>query len=347
MKTIATALILAAASCLMAPGLHAQSSLPFTFTAFMQPYEPLNDAISLNNGEVWDDPDYTVPLGFDFNLLGVSSSEMTLEFGSGGILLPVADEVEHFALLAAYTSDLADRGLNTGVSQSAILYKVEGQPGSRICKIEWRNAGFWEELTDSDTSINFVNFQVWLYEGSNAIELRFGPRNIPNNATVHSLPFGPLIGLIDTLINTEDDFDIGTFYYLRGLPANPSVQLAATPEQLESITVGLVGNPVNGQVYRFAPIFSSTPSVVAPSVAWKVFPQVTSGPITISREELPAGHTRALVRIIDAKGRSWIPAQALTDFSEVLDLSSLPAGVYVCQIIEKGRIVAAKKIVKQ
>lgn len=347
MKTIATVLILAAMSVLAVSGLQAQGSLPFTFSAFTQPYAPLNDAISLNNGEVWDDPDYIVPLGFDFNLLGVSSSEMTLEFGSGGILLPIADEVEYFALLAAYTSDLADRGLNTGVSKSDILYKVEGQPGSRICKIEWRNAGFYDELIDSDTSINFVNFQVWLYEGSNAIELRFGPRNIPNNSMVHLLPFGPLIGLIDTLIDTEDAFDIGTFYYLRGAPANPSIQRATTPEQFQSITVGLVGNPVNGQGYRFTPIASSTQPVVAPSAVWKVFPQVTSGPITISREDLPFSNARAAVRITDAKGRVWMPAQALADTPAVIDLTGLPAGVYICQIIEQGRIVGVKKVVKQ
>ncbi len=348
MKTIATLLVLAAMSCLVGPSLSAQGSLPFAFSAFTQPYVPLSNATSLNNGEVWDDPDYIVPLGFDFNLLGVSSSEMTLGFGSGGVLGPVADEVAHLSILAAYTSDLADRGLNTDISQSDILYQVEGQPGSRICKIEWRNAGFWEELADSDTSVNFVNFQVWLYEGSNAIELRFGPRNIPNNSTVHLLPFGPLIGLIDTLIDTEDTFDLGTFYYLRGAPANPTIQRATTPEQLNAITIGLVGNPVNGQGYRFTPIASSSRPVVVPSTAWKVFPQATSGPLTISREELASGNARASVRITDAKGRTWLPTQALADaLTTTLDLSSLPAGVYICQIIEQGRIAAVRKVVKQ
>ena len=42
-------------------------------------------------------------------------------------------------------------------------------PGRRVLKIEWKNAGIYEEYYDDKVSNDYINFQLWLYEGTNDI----------------------------------------------------------------------------------------------------------------------------------------------------------------------------------
>ena len=39
----------------------------YYFGQYQDAYEPLTDSISLNQGQIWDDPTYNVPLGFNFD----------------------------------------------------------------------------------------------------------------------------------------------------------------------------------------------------------------------------------------------------------------------------------------
>lgn len=115
----------------------------YDFEAENISYEDLTESTSLNNGSVWDDPGYTIPLGFSFNLGSYDFDTIyILEWSVGGYLSsdPVYGDI--VPLLAPVGQNLIDLGYASGVSQSNISYKTEGATGSQILKIEWNNVGF-------------------------------------------------------------------------------------------------------------------------------------------------------------------------------------------------------------
>ncbi|NNE54866.1 MAG: hypothetical protein HKN32_02515, partial [Flavobacteriales bacterium] len=135
---------------------------PFTLSIFGDDYVPLEGSTSLNNGEVWDDPSYDIPIGFDFYLFDQGMQNILLsDWGVGGMLTtPVTgDEIQ---ILVAYGSDIIDPGYYQDSSQANISYQVDGNFPTRIFKLEWDNCAFWDELSDTGTSGNRVSFQLWL-----------------------------------------------------------------------------------------------------------------------------------------------------------------------------------------
>ena len=209
----------------------------YTLTTLNEPYSNLSGSTSLNNGELWDDPEYVVPIGFPFELNGNPVSALQF-FGSGGLLgAPTADP-DVLTAVFPFEMDLIDRGDINGTSISPLSYKVEGSPGSRICKIEWKNAGSYEELIDGTLDM-FINFQLWLYEGSNRIEFRFGDNNI-NDPDVFYGGFGIYLGTTDANQNTEE---LSNPHFFSGSIDMPV--LSASEGTIE-------GTPSAGTVYRLS-----------------------------------------------------------------------------------------------
>ena len=69
--------LLLAASCLFITGLNAQT-LPYSFSVLNEPYQPLTDSISVNAGEIWDDPEYFMPIGFTVQVIDEAWSQVLI-----------------------------------------------------------------------------------------------------------------------------------------------------------------------------------------------------------------------------------------------------------------------------
>ncbi len=199
-------------------------------------YNPLVNATSINNGEVWDDPEYIIPLGIPFTLNG---NDITfLEFAGVGALLLSAtanDDIE--TAVFPFENDLIDRGETSGVSQSPISYTVEGEPGTRIQKIEWSNAGSYLEYANGSQDM-YINLQLWLYEGSNKIEFRFGDLLIDNPDLFYS--GGTYMGVSD--IDNLNEVVINGHFFTGDI---------AAPE-LSANDVTIEGTPAEGAVYTLS-----------------------------------------------------------------------------------------------
>lgn len=319
-------------------------SFPYAFSFGSTPYVPLSNATSITNSMIWDDPEEIIPIGFEFTLFGRNMTELDLSIGVGGILSPPLNgEYPNPPVIVAYETDLVDRGYLDDISQSDIVYLLEGTPGSRILKIEWVNAGFYSELFDNDTNNDFINFQLWLYEANNAIEIRFGPSSITNNEIVHSFSTGPLIGLIDTFPDLNPNL-FGSLFFLTGQPASPEIAIVADIDEIDFSTP-LIGNPVDGQLYRFTPLTSSAPVIPQTPDVWRVFPTVTQNQITLEQEGVVNGLLRN-ARIVDGAGRPVSTLTAIAGQYTEFDVSCLPAGVYYLQVLNGRSIDATKKFVK-
>lgn len=211
----------------------------YTLTVLNEAYSDLIDPISINQGEIWDDPVYVFPVDFPFDLNG--NIITFLEFdGVGAFLRSETAESDIETYIFPFETDLIDRGSGGATSLSPISYKVEGGQGSRILKLEMKNAGSFAEFFQLGTTDMYINFQMWLYEGTNVIEFRFGENLITDPNFFYGFG-GVYVGLSD--YNFVDDIVINP-HFLGGPASAP---------QLSVSDITLEGTPDDGTVYRLSP----------------------------------------------------------------------------------------------
>ena len=308
---------------------------PYVLTVDQAAYTPLENAISANNGEVWDDLDILTPLGFNFQLWSQNTAsifwygELTA-FNVAG--LPGATTSP---LILTYGTDLIDRGSGSGTSVSPISYKTEGAPGSRVFKMEWENAGFF----DDESGTAFTNLQVWLYEGSNDIELRFGPTQI-NDQQVFADFSGPMIGFMDQYNFANDVFQ--NLYYLTGPIDHPSIQ-SINMINIDTLYNTLNEAPDSGLVYRFSQVVA-VEDPAKPAHIVQVYPSPVQDILTIKMEDQP--ETQGLYTITDPSGRALRSGNITTEQTQV-NVSGLPGGMYFVQVVSRAGIAETRKVWKE
>jgi len=299
----------------------------YTFSLQSSPYTALSNPTPLTTA-TWDDPSLTVTLPFPFQVFGRSASQLVFD-GLGGELFAVdAMTQDTLPVIGPYAMDLIDRGYNTGTMLSPISYKTEGSAGSRIFKLEWKEAGSYDEADSLMTTNSemHISLQMWLYEGSNRIEFRFGANNITNPALFYGGEDGAIVGL-------------GAFNQAGNLVLSELLSGAATAPQLQSggLPQPLTGTPAPNSVYRFNPPGSSTGLFeLGLSQQLIAYPNPTQDGIWIrnigTRNIAPSHGSRAF--ILDLQGRSIVDfdVQTSTASAQWVDLSALPSGLYLLRV---------------
>ena len=244
------------------------NSMAQTFSGFYletldQPYVPLSDGTALSSenwdyDEGWDDPEFLVPIGFEFDFAGNVISDMVqVEEGTTFAASQDGYYYNYYAAAMFYLLgeiDLADLGL-TGtdpVNNSTIQWQTSGEPGQQVFTLDYANAGLFEEVfSEGVDTFSFLNFQFRLFESTGVMEIHFGPSSLTENGLAllqeeelsgwHGLaPSYESIynggGFIFTNINTELMYDNLDFAYNGGIPFE--------------------GLPVEGRLFRYTPVIS-------------------------------------------------------------------------------------------
>jgi len=280
--------------------------------------------LSASKGVVWvEDTTFNIPIGFNFFFLDHELAQAGIN--QTNLFMP-----QRAYYIAAFGNFLMyDRGNDHGglISLSPINYVIDssGGTGAKILKIQWLNAGYF-----FDTSM-FLNVQVWLYQGSNNIEIRYGTSNV-NLDKSQVFGCGPLVGLakVDTVSRVET-YEL----YLQGDEHNP-----------DTVGVGDTGRrclynvPMPGIIYRF--IYHDRLGI-APSInsGFSIFPNPTEAKLNINLAE----NSPALFEISDISGRT-ISKQNLYA-SSVTDLSFLPIGVYIAKLSQSGNMYYQKLVINK
>lgn len=310
-------------------------NFPYNFSVSSATYTPLDNAVSLNQGTPWDDPDFTLPLGFPFGMFGNTGTNLYIsEMFLGGFIntgLNAQGKIQTFMLTFA---DLVDGGYNGFQSLSEISYKIEQTAGGKIFKLEYNDAGFYSEVLDSNTFNNKMSAQVWFYENSNDIEVHFGPSSIPNPEIAFEGFDGPMMGFLENM-----DFNTGVFdhiWYLYGSTSNPDINYIDI-NGFDTLQHVLVGQPTEGTVYKFAAIIPASVKENAASVSQSlVYPTVTASVLNVVNVAPENGYT-----ITSISGQ--IVAQR-TSTEGIIDVSALTPGAY---FIRFDGETAPHKFVKQ
>ncbi len=312
---------------------------PYTLTTFTDTYTPLSEAISLTpeDDPSWDDPQggfYVVPLGFSFTMMEKTVANVAIidpgcQIGFGSF---AADSVN---ALSPYFADVMNGQTDSVVS--AIVYTTEGPPGNSICKIEWKNVGFFNEFDATGGYPSHSSYQVWLYEGTGDIEFRYGPNSILDGTLIHDQWGSPLIFFIkDFVISTQITT---TAWSLRGEVANPTVGIVSLDVKpgLEDI---LLGEPTEGIVYHFdTGIVGVGESEVAS--LFSVFPTVVESDVMTYW----SSHIPTTLRVFDAHGKLMLNNQ-LNYGNNLNNVSEWPAGVYYFTAGE-GPAMQTKRVIRK
>ena len=222
----------------------------YAFSTFTASYQAITGTSVTSAGTKWDEPTDTIHIGFNFKLYNAQNDSVQLQ---GGSYFSFDDLVNGNTLTTGSPmfEDLCDRAYNPNSDNegdpggiSPITYTTTGTAGSRICKIQVSNAGFYPENNANSTSTSFVNFQVWLYETTNNIEFRYGSVSIQTPSLNLQNSTGFICGLMDSLdYNTSA---AASANMLNGPYASPAM-VGPNPNFTDVIS----GNITSGTVYKF------------------------------------------------------------------------------------------------
>jgi len=232
----------------------------YNFQAITGTYQSLTSPIALHTNDSvswWDDAIGSFTLPFTFKLF--EDTVPTLYFYDAYLTDDTANENYEINVF----------GAGIWGNSSPVSYQMEGTTPNRIYKVEWTDIGFDNY---SDVASANIQFQLWLYETTNVIEIHFGNSYVPDAATAYDGLTGPEIDLINYN-------DIPSYYFsLQGIPAAPT----ATNDS----NVVLTGTPPLNTVYRFSPHLESVPQIT-PQKEITFYPNPANDNFTISYASTP------------------------------------------------------------
>jgi hypothetical protein len=317
--------ILAFILTLASAGVFAQQAAGpnYVFTSYNSAFIPIEEATSLDGGQIWDDPTWTVPLGFTFYT--ANDTITTLYVGELGTTVYGLQDDSLTDIFLPYYSDIANADNDTLVSP--VSYVVEGPPGFQICKIEWMNVGFYEEGSLNESFTNRTSFQLWIYENSNIFEYHYGPSNVTDPNLVHI--FGaPACAFVENL-NQNSGFEWEGFYCVTGNSDVETITSITTNDVLMAQGIpsyALLNNePTEGTVFRFAPTFVGVEE--NDFSTFDVFPNPTNGILNVF---IPT-HESLVAQILSSEGKI-IQIETLNSGRNSIQTENLSSGFYLLRI---------------
>lgn len=306
---------------------HAQvTSFPYEFSAFNEPYVPLQNPISLDQGLVWDDPEYFISLPFEWVIFEDTITDFIL--GGPGSQL-VQDYYLHDTVDAVipYFADIIN--VNDTMVVSPIAYEIVGDAPNRICKIQWSNVGFYDEWMNTGLAGNALSFQFWIYETTHAMRIHFGPTFIKSANLFQTFGY-PCVMLIDEFdMNSETWSGMWT---LAGPADNPQVvsvsefgPFGLDPSQL------LSSDPQEGQVYSFQLLTPINVNEPLSQESFHLFPQPAKDQVSFWTESIDR------LSVLNAQGQVVMQYTASIGLN-TLDISSLSDGLYYLQSTQGDKL---------
>lgn len=304
--------------------LTAQTSLTeyYTFEKGFGKYQVIDTTAmqSISGGDIWVEDDvYKVPIPFKFRFLDHNLTY--LKTNQTNVFLPERNYfIATFGNFLMWDFGNKDSLKKNQKSLSPISYIIDSSSGSKIMKIQWIDAGYFFDST------MYINIQVWLYEKTNNIEIRYGKSNV-NLKYSQVSGCGPLIGIVkaDTVAQI-DKYEL----LLRANSSNP-----------QPVGIGMSGKrclndvPPEGTIYKF--VFHDSAKVVDQYAHdYNIYPNPTHGFLKV---DLP-GPGPYTIEVLDMYGHSILNSPI--KYGQNLDLSHLSNGLYVVKIAEEAVVYTQK-----
>lgn len=323
--------ILLGLCCFLAADVKSQS-FPYQFSYTNEPYVSLSNATVLSNITVWND-EATVPLGFTFQFDNQPHTGMFV-LGYSGALLPIGqyDSSDTLDAIFGYT---VSAGVGP-VNNTIVRYKTDGAAPNRIFKFEMANAGF-------EGGPGQVSFQIWLYETSNAIQVRLGNQMVPDPGIFFN-GVSPLIGYMLNYYYVNDTESIfPQAQFVTGTPQSPQDSVVVNglldEETSDGPLYGMSGLPLNNSVFTFTP---GTVSTRQPELlTMQLLPNPVQDYVQLSGLERSKS---AQVQLLDAQGRIMSQLELPAGESILRLPANLTPGAYVLRYKGDAQIAVSRFI---
>lgn len=287
----------------------------YNFTKSTATYADLTGATSMNNGVAWDynafGP-FNAP--FPIYIFGQALNNFTFE-DDFFFLEDTAGNT--FAYTFPVSGYIMDRNFSlTGASLSPISYKVEGTTGSRILKLEVKNAGLEGEAFGSSTSTLYLNYQVWFYEADKSIEYRYGNHNITNLALFNDDASS------NVFLGYEDANNLKAGY-IGGSIASTTYAETTDP----NITLpNLNGIPAANTMYRFE--LNSLAVKDQEKIEFSMYPNPTNNVLNLTFPNT----VNKPYSVYDLMGREVLKGSLNNTTQAQINVSTLQSGSYILRI---------------
>lgn len=308
----------------------------YVFSSTTQPYQELAAPLPVNDGVPWTNSSaFQVTFGFPFSILGQSFTALNVMAG-GGLSFPGLGE-KRLRVFNHPDSGYLLEDRDQANSASPITYGISGGDGQHILKVQWANAGFREWCASSDPD-DFVNFQIWLFEDDNHIEVHFGEHvadagayGQPDcNSGTDGTQFIFIFDECSNALSLTGPATLPSYNFRNHCIYQPGVHVSGTPP--------------SGTIYQLLPGTVSIQAVDAGSALdLHCYPNPTNGILHI--EGIPQG-SRCSFQISDLGGRACytVPARFWTG-NDLIDLRGLDNGLYSMKMEMEGREPIIRKVV--
>lgn len=301
--------------------LNAMAQLNYSIATDTATYVPLTGGVSVNDTIIWDDRNFAMPIGFNFNMDGQVND--TLYISRDNLLgIDTTGTVNVFVMT---DMELADRGtFNDTETRSPMRYQLTGTAPNRIFKFELANAGISTEHVLHGTNNDSVNIQAWFYETSNIVELRYGSSKISHPSDYHFLSAGKALnGFIKNFNLKLLVIQMG--YFLDGDPAAPTVDSAS---DLFSISGGLNNYPPNRTVYRFTPKPANVKDKASLQNKLELLSNTSSQQVLLNN----SGTETFRYTIIGLNGATMYNSGVIKQGTNHISIGNLPQGMYLLHV---------------
>lgn len=289
----------------------------YNFTQLTQNYTELSGLTLFQNGYVWNNQglNWNFQLPFSFNIAGTNYSV----FSYDGSVIELFATNGTSAQLYAHGIYINDKSTtNSGTSISPVGYKTEGTSGNRIVKIQFKNVGSATEYAFLNTRTITMNFQIWLYEGTNVIEYHIGSNNVNTYlADVNEL-------IMFGLSREQGNSFISVLYSSH---SNPLYGEYINPDEIDLDNYGMKSYPVANTVYRFTPSTSASNTKFIQQ-GFTIYPNPVTDELLIGANEL-AIHQIESIEIFDLTGKRLSMVE--NNFSQI-NVGHLVKGSYILKI---------------
>ena len=298
--------------------------MPYTFSYYNQAYVPLDSATRIDSGLIWDgNATFAIPIGFHF-LIDTFNCPNFFSWGDV-VLADTGNFIDGFIISDA---TFIDRGSDSMLkSKSPVRYKVTGPAKQRIFKVEFFNAGFDQQLANGLPLSDSISFQVWFYEDSGNVEIRFGP-SLVTGTDYFQFTGNDVTGYAQHM----DTNGNGYLYTLKGDPAHPNMQTVHMVSGIPTTPImGLNTWPPTGMVYKYArknPINLVQVPTVFTDENVNVYPTVCTNQLTVRFD----GNETPEYDIVSISGANMNTKGQINHGTNKIDVSNLAAGTYLLHL---------------
>ncbi|MEO0899041.1 MAG: T9SS type A sorting domain-containing protein [Bacteroidota bacterium] len=316
-----------------------EQSFAYSFQHEQRPYAKLEDGVELGKGINWNNIQLKVPLGFTFTFFEEQTDTLyIMETPEGAILGLNPEGVSAGPVMVFFGADLMDRSMDSVQGTNAlspILLETIGEEGERITSVEWQNVGFQPDITANNSSTDYANFQIHIYEETGNLEVHFGDSHFTQPKLLFKGQNGPSLGLVQSY--NYDQMTIQTYgYWVTGFPYLPSTIIS--PSQLY-----LDGNIPDGTVYRFERTSLPTSVEEVKDQLFAAYPNPSQGLLEI---EIQGKLSATWAEVYSMDGKK-VYEQDIQAVKAKMDLSQLQKGAYILRLRTATATLGYQKIIMQ